>query len=620
MPRRKLALPERLTVKNLDIKAELAKLAPKKRESLKTFTPVKYIEANFGVRLYSNQIKDVRSLFNPEHVDFATIAARGVGKTMGVSLGLLTYGMIYPGLIVIMAGPISNQAGRLLREMYIYLNDPKCKIGDSVDWTRSNKTNLYFNTGSRFVAFSGQVEANIEGEHGHILVVDEAHKVPSYTITNKLMPMVKSKEFSLTVMIGLASHNNFFRKFCQTPGSKVNKCSWDKSELFIDNKPTFLYRGRHWSKELLKMMPLPYKQRWFPDRPDLWKITASEVPTDDWETQYELIWSDHIANFLGEEDLNLLGGGKHPILTQAIKGESYYGGLDTAQGSITGNKDTDRIVLAIWRAYRTKAGLVKERVASYVWQHVGVIELQSEILGIIHPTKGIFPCRYTIVDYSNIGIDLVQRFQDIGVPIIGKHFGSSEKRAPKKNFKNAAFYHFLVELQSGLVKYPDIDGMRASAAVEKNPEIKIQIENMLEGFFEWEILERIKGRGNNDTIQAPTEKVDGPNGKTSEQVTGHDDSVSADILAIWAADYSADVALDLEKHASPYEIPMPSVGAHSSSSGVFQPGSGANTLQSMLIGNSKAGPSSERSGYTDDTIGQDSWLGDYTRGMNNNKK
>ena len=558
--------------------------------------PVAWIEEKFfyegkPVRLYSNQIKDVRALFDPSlnSSGFASIAVRGAGKSLGITLGCIAFCALYPGLVIIMAGPINKQAGRLLREAYTYLKDPACKASKYVDWGRSNKTFLAFLDGSYMEAISGQEKANTEGGHGHILIVDEAHKVPSYSYTNKMSPMLGSKKFNKTVLIGLASHNNFFRRFCQTPGARVNRCPWDKAEIFQDKEDCFFYRGKPYSRTLLNLMPVPYKKIYFPDRPDLQKPHEKAIPTDDWDTEYELKWLANVRNFLSEKDAETLGRGNHQILQRAVPGEHYFAGLDTAAGSASGhNSENDRTVLSIWRVKQGKTGRVKERVACWVWQG-DPLSQKREIFSILSRDYGLFPnCEFILVDYSNIGIDIVNEFREEKLPILGKHFGQTETRS-RKNFKNAMFEHFKVELQSGRCKYPSIPDLEdARVLPDLEDALMAQVRNHLEGFDEWLVLERIKGKsGLNDKIQAPEEVVENGEGKI---VRIHDDHTSSDVLATWCADHQKELQEELSKSGVGYFIPAASVGIGVTSSmrlgggmGAIQSGNPIQAMQNLML-------------------------------------
>lgn len=526
-----------------------------------TVDPVSWLEENFGVELYSNQIKNVQNLFDPNVTLFSVLAVRGGGKTLGVSWGLAAYLCLHPGLRVIVVGPKEKQAGRLIKEIEAIFKSKHCKVGHLVDWARSSALRLQMKDGGYVVGLSGQIGANIEGEHGHILVIDEAHLVPTYSVTNKLTPMIGMLEFSKTVKIGVAMNRNHFYKSCVSPKAIVDKCPWDKAEIFLDkNKPQIFYRKKPYAKALIDRMPIPYKKKYFPDRPDLQAATGSEISVLDWETQYELMWAEDVQNFLSDEEQAQLASGKHGLLLRGLPGDLYYAGLDTAQGSLTGRKGTDETVLSIFK----REGQVSTKVATYIWKGDPLAQ-KDEIWEILNPKDGLFrTVRFVLVDYSNIGVDIVEVFKRMGVPIAGKLFGAAEPKS-KKNWKNAMFDFFQVQLQTGNIFYPNIEELEVKKISAEGDEL-VQVRNCLHSFGEWCILQRIRGKGLNDTICAPEDNVDGEEG-TSEGKP-KDDAVCADVLATWAAYHEDELRQELAKGGdlSTYQIPMGAIGMSTMSS------------------------------------------------------
>jgi hypothetical protein len=523
--------------------------------------PVSWAEHNLGLSFYSNQIANIEHLFDTSIRGFCILASRGAGKTWGLAAGLLAYCILYPGLRVIVVGPKEKQATRILREIYSILKSRRCKVGKEIDWEACNAHRIQTTKGSYIVALSGQETANVEGEHGHILVIDEAHKVPTYSMTNKLAPMVGMLEFSKIIKIGVAMGKNHFYKSCMSPGAVVDACPWYKAEIYLakaNKQNSVMYKGKQYSRVLIERMPLPYKRKYFPDRPDLLRETGQEISVLDWEMQYELMWADDINNFLSDDDQKILFSGDHDFMTKGVLGELYCAGLDTAQGSITGRKDTDETVLSIWRLRSGK----KEKVASYIWKGDPLAQME-EIWQIIHPVTGLFRCKMTLVDYSNIGITIVDLFRAQKVPILGRHFQATEPRS-KKNWKNALYDHFLVQLQTEKVFYPDVNRLETQEVSAQGKEL-VQIKNLLRGFWEWCSLQRIRGKGLNDKIQAPEENIEDGDDEGSGSGRAYDDICTSDILAVWALDHLSELETELAHGGdlSNYSIPMGVIGANS---------------------------------------------------------
>jgi hypothetical protein len=538
--------------------------------------PVEWVEKNLGLDLYSNQIENLEHLFDQANSGFNIIACRGAGKSYSMAIGLLAYCCLYPGLRVIIVGPKEKQAARILKEIYGLLKSKSCLVGPEVDWPGSSAHRIQFRRGSYIVALSGQEVANVEGEHGHILVIDEAHKVPTYSVTNKLAPMVGMLEFTKIIKIGVAMGKNHFHKSCTAPGAIVDSCPWSRAEIFLAKEskqlaPIF-YKGKQYARVLVERMPLPYKKKYFPDRPDLQRISGQEISVLDWEMQYELIWADDINNFLSDDDQKKLFSGNHKLLVRGAMGELYCAGLDTAQGSITGRDNTDETVLSIWRL----RGQKKEKVASYIWKGDPLGQME-EIWNIIHPDTGLFRCKMTLVDYSNIGITIVDLFKAKKVPILGKHFQATEPRS-KKNWKNAMYDYFLVQLETDKLFYPDIAELEKLEVDAQGP-ILVQIKNAIRGFWEWCQLERIRGRAQNDKIQAPESNVEGEGGESER---GYDDVTTSDALATYALGHISELESELANGGdlSGYAIPMGVFGPTSLSSMVPSQ-SGGQSLPAM---------------------------------------
>ena len=478
--------------------------------------PCKWIEDQLGVSLFSNQMDIVEALRDPVGDGFNVLGCRGSGKTQGLAYGISELCENRPGTQVLITAPIEKQAGRIIRYVKSALQSPSSKVRDRVDWQSASALRLPFKDGSSIVAFSGQEKANNEGEHGHVLVIDEAHLVPSYSVTNKLIPMVGMLGgYSKIVKMGVAMGRGHFYKSVSAHGAKNVICPWDKAEIYLMEPNPFFYNGIQYSRKLIARMPLPLRVRLFPNVPELHRATGYEITELDWATQYSMEWVDDINNLLSDEDQERLAGGKHLPIIHGRSGDVYFAGLDTAY---SGSKDADRTVLAIWRLRRD--GVV-ERVASYVWQG-DPLGQEKELWDILNPKQGMFKCEAIFADYSNIAINIVERFRASGLPIVGVTFGSSAKNVgSNKNWKNTLYDHFMVRLQTGEAVYPDIKQLRMMAGASE-PEMKVQIDNMLEGFWQWCVIQRVRGRGLNDTIEAPTDQVEDDEG--GESRVAHDDA------------------------------------------------------------------------------------------------
>jgi hypothetical protein len=134
-----------------------------------------------------------------------------------------------------------------------------------------------------------------------------------------------------------------------------------------------------------------------------------------------------------------------------------------------------------------------------------------------------------IADYGGIGAAIADMFHSQHIPIVGIKFGETEKNTGK-NFKNAMFNFFKLELKSGRIQYPNTSILESNKTMRKH-------------FNEWCILERRKGIGMNDIISAPH--------------YNHDDGPCADVMAVWGMDKDVADSITYNK------IPLPKFGVRS---------------------------------------------------------
>lgn len=477
---------------------------------------------SLGVDLYDNQIEIVEAINDMSIPYLAILQARGGGKTHAVAAGVCLVAIDNPDTPIGIFAPKWDQARRVTRVCYQILK--RSELKDLVDWDTSTPGRIEFKNGSYIIGLSANEVTQVEGWHFALMVVDEAHKVSDIAWSQKLTPMMGSYKMNKIVKIGVSMYKGHFYKSCKSPLYKVLKRDWTECQRLLISG-SIMVDGKEYSKFIMDQFPLAIKTMLFPDHPEL--HTAGEMDVTDAKTQYLLIWVDNVNNFLFEDDQKMLCG-SHDVLPQGIYNETYFFGLDTAQGSLVGNRGTDYTVLAIWRRREDQ---MKERVAAFEWQGDPMDQME-EILSIVDPHEGLFKCHFGIVDYSNIGITAVGQFKQKKIPVEGVLFGSREP-VTGRNYKNAMCRHFRDELRATRVKYPDA---------------KILDENVImrKGFNEWCILEEIQSLGLNNKIQAPTSKPE-------DADAYHDDHCMADVMAVFAASQFETRYGD--KKVSSYKIP-----------------------------------------------------------------
>lgn len=496
------------------IKSNLAELFKKSTSRLIRLcdtvdNPTYWVYENLHISLYDNQIDIVNSVCDLSVPNIAIAQARGSGKTFSVAIALIKLCLDNPGLKIGIFGPKSDQAIRIISEIYGMVK-PTMPIYKRIIWKESVKSRLVFDNGSDIIALSADMSTMNEGYHFHIVVIDEAHQVEDIAVSQRIGPMLGSLPIGKMIKIGITLYKNHFWKSCMSPKYKTLITSWDNAPILLTNNDSLgqtWYKGKELSTRIVNLMPLSLKQKYFPDRPDL--HFDGEVTELDFKTQYSMEWVTDINLELTEEEQTRLVSGTHDILQRGLiaQQEHYYFGLDTAPGSLLpGKKDLDFTVLSIWRK---RSNGLKEKVKCYEWQG-DVIAQIDEIKQIIHPQTGIFPCKFGLADYSNIAQNAVAAWQKEKIPIEGIIFGHREE-ITGKNFKNAMFDQFKFELQHNRVFFPSLQVLNTDVCMKKS-------------FNEWCHIERHFRQGINHDIKAPSEM--------------HDDHCCADVLAVWAMDHA----------------------------------------------------------------------------------
>ena len=468
--------------------------------TLQANDPVRWAKNFLHVNLWSNQEDIIKKLLDPSVNYLGVLGARGSGKSHAICVGLIRMCQDNPGLEVGCFGPRADQASRLIGEIKKILFVSPLK--DQVDWDRCTNEKMFFRNGSNILALSAAETSLQEGWHFAVIVVDEAHRVSNSSMSERIIPMLGSKKIAKLIKIGIPLFkNHFYQSFAD---DKYTFCvhDWMHSPILLESGYKEVGSTKYPSM-VLDRLPKSIKQKMFPDNPEL--HYDGDMTEIEFNTQYGMVWMDDVNTFLrGEEPETLVG--THDVLGAARSGEEYYFGLDTSSGTLTpGKYDLDFTALSIWRK---RYDGVKEKVWAREWQGSSVLEQAEEISGIVHPISGLFPCAFGCVDYSNVGITMVEMFKRLKIPVVGVIFSTTEPTS-RKNYKNAMANQFQFELQSDRIKYPKMESLDRDKIMRKH-------------YHQWLALERIVSVGLNDKITAPQNM--------------HDDGAMSDLLAIWAAD------------------------------------------------------------------------------------
>ena len=475
-----------------------------------------------GINLYENQIEIVQNVIDLT-VDKLFIAqARAAGKTFAVELGALYVCLNNPGFRMGVVGPKLDQATRFLKELQKTVKGTT--LEDEIVWNKTAASRITFRNGSTIVGLSGSKTAEVEGHHFDMVIIDESHRVSSFSFQNKIVPMLGGSQYSNIVKMGVTMYKNHFRTSGK-PGSAYTKLIRDWAQCpYLLRGGSIMYKGKEYSQFVVDRMPLALKKEFFPDRPDL--HYEGDMTMIDFLTQYMMEWADQLNTFLNEKQQDLLIG-DHLVKEEAEYGHKYFYGLDTQKGSLDGeNLDKrDYTALSIWEKSNDNT---KRKVASFQWQE-DPLEQMDEIQFII--TK-LFPCEFGLIEYSNNGVMMLETFKRDNIAGDGVIPNKKEKQTGL-NYQNAMYTHFKYELNHERVQYP------------KKEEIQKDIV-MTEHYNQWCMLEKITTTGLNDKIRAPEGE--------------HDDGTDADAMAVFAAD-KADVFSEGRKRTR--RIPKPVSGVKS---------------------------------------------------------
>ena len=504
----------------------------------KSMNPSYWSLTNLGIDLYDNQVEIVDAVCDLSVPYIGILASRGSGKTYSVAIALVKLCLDNPGFRVGIFGPKADTSKRLVKEDILgRILTPSSRVYDQIDWTKTSGVFVQFKNGSTMKALSASPTATQESEHFHVLVLDEAHRINDFVVKEKLVPMLGSFSVAKTIKIGISLYKNNFWHSCNDNGTpyKILRKPWKECNIY-GLQGYISYQGEEYPKRIVDLMPRSAKEKYFPlqfdDKGmDLWYDSVEGYTEIEWNTQYEMIWMEDINLVLNGDQHKALAGGLFDILKKGRpeRTEKYYFGLDTASGTLMpGQKDLDWTVLTIVRKNQDNT---KDIVFKQMWQGDTVQQMQ-DIRDLVHPIDGTFQCVMGLADFSNFAIGMIDIFKKEGIPMAGCSFGAKEPNTGK-NYKNALVDQFVFELTNKRVFYPNIE------KIKKDKVFK-------EGYEQWGLLERHRAKaGINDKIFV-------------DPASGHDDHVSADILAVWIADqekqYAGEVVRTLQS------IPRPIAG------------------------------------------------------------
>ena len=538
---------------------------------LSELDPVVWVENYVGQTIYNNQAATIRAICNRSIRHVIAIHARQTGKTNSVASSCLNLGCKNTaddfGNILIF-GPREGQAMiDLARIRTLAQFNPYFK--EMIDWQSCTKSRIKFKDrvvdnsmkpGIFVQALSGAESASVEGESAGLIILEECQKISDKVVSEVILPMGGAWDAKI-VKIGTPRFRNNFYQSYQDPS--YTKCifPWEECGI-LKRKGIVEVDGIDVSRYVLEMMPKIIKQEYWPDNPIVDYVghimhvfdMPSNMNPDDFRTQYKLDWLLDCDSFISEAELESLYG-DHADMTEGIRSDQYYAGIDFAGGSLTDPNDDGRndwSAISIIKKYPNGYKEVVFKDERYGTDYYTQFEWIKEVCD---SANGLFPCQAVFVDATGCGSPALDTLRHMmpRTNVLGTMFSRTEPES-KKNWKNAMCDHFKTQLTSGNVKYPRKD-------VTDNHQL------FFKHFNEWGNLESKRTTNVNKIIRAP-------NGE-------HDDGPCSDILATMVADKLAHIKKVLKQgRTSRTAMPIVTQGMGTRATGVAN--AGTNNIESIL--------------------------------------
>lgn len=144
-------------------------------ESLKlletTFDTKKWAET-VGINLVENQVEIIDIICHPKSKYINILGSRSMGKTYAIGGVSIKQCLNYPGYKVVVFGPRTDQATRIITEISGMCKRSKI-LSEQVDWNNTSKQHIGFKNTSEITALSASELSEIEGWHGDLGILDE---------------------------------------------------------------------------------------------------------------------------------------------------------------------------------------------------------------------------------------------------------------------------------------------------------------------------------------------------------------------------------------------------------------------------------------------------------------
>jgi hypothetical protein len=475
-------------------------------------------------KLHANQVELIRAVCNPKIRSVAALMARQAGKTESIAsfTGYLLDN--YPNMRIGIFTPRIQQAELNVGRTAIFFQMNEEKLNNKL--VKCTKGKIELSNGSYVMAVSGSDQSNIEGLTFDIIVLDEAQKISNYTVSERIVPMGGATNAKI-IKIGTPKFRNHFWESFQ-PGIAYDSIKnpkgfvqirkdWTECPQLWALDATYLpdYKNpeemRPYSAYVLRLMPKPLKQQYFPKNPEVW--TEGEMSVEDFKTQYMLEFVDGAGQFLSTSEWDTLISGEHEWQESGNYGEKYVAGIDFAGSAASGADYTHISVL------RVQPNGLREKVFAMEMHGESFNTQRLEILKLFGGPRPKFPVESIFADFTGVGRPIVDilRDQDGLRQLEGITFNASDSYTRSgMNMKNIMFAKIKHDIEVGRFKYPSKDVINKTGNRD------------LGGFYhkmigEWKDLEM-------EVRQTVNKRIEAPNG-------GHDDACCSDALANFAAEF-----------------------------------------------------------------------------------
>lgn len=462
----------------------------------------KYVKEKYNCDIYNNQVEIFDSIINPLNRNISIGAARSAGKSFSVSLSLIELCRNIPKTIVAVFAPKGPQSKRLLNEMYNIIGSATDEIKRCVNKEKSSTMVIEFTNGSKVQALSGHDKTMSEGEHPHVVVIDEAHLVSDFAWSSKIYPMLGAHQHKQIIKIGVFMYNNHYHKdFLKKDVIKLISPWWKCEVFFKDPKKIKYYDEKDNVQEISEFifscMAPSIKKRYFPNpkNMELWK-ELGQMTEQDFRMQMEMEWLDEVNRVLTDKQIEKLLSGTHKLEEVGLGAATYVFGLDPATGSLNPESlELDFTSLSIFKIINKKF----YKVYGKQWQGDTLLQY-DEILSVLRK----FHTTWGLLDFSSLSPMFLPMLQRDNIKCAGVQYAAS---APKsgKNWKNYIFNNFVSHIDLDSIFYPNIDNLETD-----NPNFdKDVITAMQQGAHQWQVINRTRNKqAQNDTIEAPYKQKD----------------------------------------------------------------------------------------------------------------